>query len=328
MTGSVLEGTEVREELFDGRLQGANDLIRKIQSKRTLSSAERDSLVNDLKKLLKSIKGRRGIIRGRELRAFLRVVTGFTLLRNPGAVNLMLEQLNRNPDQRLISKATNYFRYQEKNLKKISTRLTEMLIKSDELFPYQTAHFLMMLRFMREITPEAWKRVDTLSKRRSEHWYVRQQAVSLLGTRPFNNVSLQAAAKSYYAEEHPQVKRTWLKALAQLPKTQFETIVGSLVFSVSPELQRIGRLFYGLMYDDKRGQDQIKSLLNDFREEIFIDRVHEAEALARAQSMAVRENLLKKLKWRSKIIRRPLLRQRVHRIIESLEAQTDRSAAP
>jgi hypothetical protein len=180
----ILKGEEIPNEIFDGRMDAVNDIIERIQKCGSLSLGERDRFNSELKTHLRKVRGKKKVVRDKELRLFRRLVTGFTLLRRDTMVYCVLEQLGRNPDTRLLDSAIRYFRYQDRNLNRIGKRLTEYLQKGVLLFPYQQAHCLMMLRYLRDLPESVWALARTKVGSSSTHWYVRQQAAILFEVPP------------------------------------------------------------------------------------------------------------------------------------------------
>jgi hypothetical protein len=315
----ILEGKEIREELFDDRLDKVNKIIEGIQKKSSLSPAERDKYVNDLKEILKKVKGKRAIIKDKELRLFRRLITGFTLLQHAGIVDLVLTQLERNPDERLLKSAVRYFRVQDRNLRTISSGLLKVLSFREILFPYQQAHIFMMLRYVRDIPQEAWQEARRVLRLKSSHWYVRQQAAQLLSIKPLSKRELVSIQKLHNTEKHLEVKKALCHALAQLPDEECVESTRKFLFSTEPSLQKIGRFYHGLLYDQKMGLKQIEDIFRLDREDILLDSLHQVEVLSKAKSKAVQHDLLKRLRKVKLRIKRRLLIQRIERIISRLE---------
>jgi len=315
----ILEGPEILQELLDSRLNAVNDIIEDVRKRKVVNPAARSRHAADLKKQIRSIKGRKTIVRDRDLRLFRRLITGFTLLRHSAMVRLVLDQIERNPDSRLLNNAIRYLRVQDRNFGKIANRLVGFLKNGTDLFPYQKAHFLMTLRYMRNIPLEAWKEARHEMKIRNGHWYVRQQAAMLLGLKKLGKSEVRSMQKLYGNEQHPEVKRACFQALAQLSRNDLENATRELVFSVDTKLQRLGRFYHGLLFDPQKAKEQIKSLFNQPNEEILLDRLYEVEVLSKVRDRGVRDALLKRLQRLKHKLRRPILKERVNTIIERLQ---------
>ncbi len=315
----IFQGAEVREELFDDRLDEVNEIIKKIQIRSTLTPAARNRYVANLTQYVRSVKGKKGIVRDKELRLFRRLITGFTLLRHSAMVRLVLDQLERNPDSRLLNSANRYFRVQDRNIKRIGDRLFGFLLNEAGLFPYQRAHILMTLRYMRNLPGALWREARREATRKNQHWYVKQQAAVLLGLKTLQPRELRALGKICAAEEDTEIKRAWYKTLSQLPKEELEEVVRGLVFSADPKLQRLGHFYHGLLFEGLRGKEQVKLFFNDVNEEILLDRLHELEVLSKARDPDVRRRILAKMKKIKPQLRRPILKERIGRLVERLQ---------
>lgn len=318
----ILQDREIRDELFDDRLGRVNTVIDEIQKKKkSLSPNEQEDLVSRLKAELKMVKGRRGVVRDKDLRLFRRLITGFTLLRHSGMVQPVLDQLERNPDSRLLNSAVRYLRTQDRNLKKICDRISTFLIDDKLLFPYQVSHCLMVLRYQRELTSDIWKEAKKRLRRKQEHWYVRQWAAQLISLKQLSRRELESLRRLSLEEENTEVKRALLQALVQLPQKDLISLNKALLYETDPKIQRLGCYFDGMLSDGEKARKQIDSLFRNFREEALLERLYEVEVLSKAEDLEIRKSLLGKLKNVRRHIRRPMLKERVATIISKLEKE-------
>jgi len=315
----ILPDQEIRAELFDERLDRVNVVIDDIQKKKSLTSAERKKFADQLKAELGKVKGRKGVIRDKDLRLFRRLITGFTLLKHSGMVRIVLDQIERNPDSRLLNSAARYLRSQNRNQKNIQKRLSGYLIDGKLLFPYQDAHCLMTLRYQRELTPSVWSEAKKRLRAKKEHWYVRQQAALLISLKDLSKKELKALRKLATEESHAEVKRSLVQTLAQLPQQDLKDLTKELLFESDPKCQRLGRYYHGLLFDSDRGKNQLDSVFQDFREDVLIDRLYEVEVLSKAKDQEMHANVLGRLRKVSGRLRRPILRRRVKLIIARIK---------
>jgi hypothetical protein len=317
----ILQDDEVRDELFDDRLDRANAIIEKIQKKKSLSLKERRDFASDLKEELKKVKRRKVIIQDKELRLFRRLITGFTLLMDSSIVRTTLDQLERNPDFRLLNSALRYLRSQNRNLNLISDRISDCLINKKLLFPYQNAHCLMALRYQRNLSPSAWKEAKRRLKAKREHWYVRQQAALLISLRNLQKKELDALRKVASDENNVEVKRALGKALAQLRQQDLFDFSRELLFEGDPKIQRLGRYYHGMLFDKSRANELLNSLFRAFREDVLIDRLHEVEVLSKAKDPEIRARVKHELGKICRSLRRPILRERIKSIVERIKKE-------
>jgi len=304
---AILEGYEIRDTFFDNRLDSVNEVIQKTQKKPKLSTKERENLIELLKIQLKSISRQTKSLKDKDLRLLRRLLTGFTLLRDSGMVRLTLRQLKINPDPRFLNSAVRYLRIQNRNLNSIKSEVLGILSSSEDLFPYQEANLLMLLRYLRDLPKQTWVliREKIKKKRNMPHWYVRQEAILLLAMKSFSKKEIGWCLRMFMRTQDVEVKRAWVKCLVQLDAERFGKIVHDLVFSPEPKLQRTGRLCYLLLYNENRGKQQIEEIFREIHEEWLVDRLYEIEILAKAKNKSVRVLLLNKIKKNHRYIRLP-----------------------
>ncbi len=310
----ILEGEEVREELYDPRFAEVDALVREIGTKHTLTAKERGDYAGKLGKHLRRVRGRRRLVKDRELRLFRRLITGFSLLQHPGVLGAVLAQLERNPDARLLASASKYFRSQPRNLSRIPRALMDLLARASSLFPYQTAQVLLTLRYVRKIPSNAWRDARRLLAARREHWYVRQQAASLLAVKELRPRELQSLRRQYLAEDNVEVKLGLIRPLVQIPGPELRELAREMVMSIEPRLQRLGRFLSGLLLDGQRGTEQATALFRQFREDVLLDRLFEIEALSKAEDPGVRLRIARDLGQIVARVRRPELAARLDAI--------------
>ena len=317
---AILKGTEIKDELFDERLDRVNKIIDSTQKKKKLSITESTDFVNRLKSEKKKIHVRKGIIRGKDLRLFRRIITGFTLLKYSGIVHAVLNQMERNPDSRLLNSAVRYTRAQNRNLTTITNRFVNVLIQKKLLFPYQEAHCLMALRYRRDIPPTVWAEIKKKLREKKIHWYVRQQAAQLISLKSLSKRELDSLHKQASAEVDIEVKRAMMQALAQYPREYLIKIAKELLGETDPKMQRLGHYWDGMLSDKNKSNEQIKSLFRNFREDVLVDRLYEVEILSKSENSIIRRSVLRKLKGIQKTIHRPSLKRRISSIISKLES--------
>jgi hypothetical protein len=310
----IHEDDQIREELFDNRLEEVNKIIKDTQRKKVLVASTRTKYVAAIKRDLRPLWRGNPILKGKELRLFRRSVTAFSALQHSGLISRVLGQIEENPDSRLMKTAFNYLKSQYR-IPRVARRLVHLLEPRQELFPYQKANFLFLLRYMRVVPDEAWaicKRSLRLSR---SHWYVRQQAALLLSQKKLNKKELSGIKRLFELEKQCEVRRSMAQALTQLSPPEFTEFVQTLLFASDPGLQRLGRFYHALLYDAERAKSHLKSLFHELREDILIDRLHEVVAMAKSKDGPLRLMLKKNLVTFSKKARRPLLLSRMETIL-------------
>jgi len=318
----ILQGHDIRKEFLDDRLEKVNKIINNIQTTKNLQQNDRKIMVKGLKEELKKIKKRKSVIQDKELRLFRRITTGFTLLEHSGMVEEVLNQMECNPDARLLSSAAKYLRYRDQNRLKIQNRISTILFGDKFLFPYQEAYYLMILRYQRNIETDIIQKLKTTLKDKKKHWYVRQQAAQLISLKLLSQKELKTLIKLFNEESNVEIKRAIGQALTQLPLDQFNKLKDSCLYDTYPKIQRLGLYFHSMLYDGQIAGKQFDLLFNNFREENLVDYLYAVELLSKTKEEVIRKKLLKKLKKISEKLHRPILEKRVTSIIARLQKES------
>jgi hypothetical protein len=319
----ILQGVEIREELFDPRLDAANKVISDIQAdakkKLVINKKRHNRYIARLKVQMKKVKGRKTIISGNELRLFRRLITGFTLLQDSGIIQTVLNQLSRNPDSRLLNSAMRYIRILRPSARTIK-RLTDILMQGGGLFPYQKAHLFMLMRTFHGIPKTVLQEAHRELHRKRCHWYVRQQAALLLGVRKPGDRQLMHLRDLYDNEQDAEVKRAMVPLLTQLPRNNLIQVDRGLVFSTHPKLQRIGRMVHGLLFNADEAKHHCSSLFSNYEEGLLFDRMFELEVMAKNADPNLKAQLNKKIRTAQKQVLHPILRKRLKTIQKDINA--------
>jgi len=315
----IFKGGEIREELFDPLLDKTNQIIKALNNRTRLSDSSKRLYGRQLREVLKQFKKKNKLLSNKQLRLFRRLMTGFNLLDDSVMVPHVLNQLEQNPDSKLIYSAVNYLKFRHRNLKTIAGCLTKLLTAEEPLFDFQKAHFLRALRYVREVPTEAFNEARRLANRKTEHFYVRTQAILLLNLKKVKTKrQFTAMINRFDKEDHHEVRRAWAYVLTQGPGDELHKVVQSLIFSTEAPLQRLGRFIYVLLTRPK-AKEQIDSLFNYPSEETLLDRLPELEILSKSEQQGVKEQLLRRIKTIKGEISRPLLLERIESIERELQ---------
>lgn len=317
----ILEGPELRSELFDPELDVVNKLIDQIRRIQTLTTKQRDEFQKKLWRHMQGIRERKTVIKDRSFRLFRRLITAYTLLKNPGLVRHVVEQMERNPDARLSDKWVSYIRHLRGNQKVAAQRIAAMLAKERELFPFQQASLIIALRYLLILEPETWSQVWRLSRLRSVNWNTRQQAALLLSMKDLGRNGLTWTRRAFEKENNIEVKRAWTQCLTQLPREELEQFSRSLTLSIHSKLQRLGHFFDGLLSDESYGLAQIESIFRESREDILIDRLYVLEVLSKSKSRKVHSALLANISNNQIKYSRALLKSRLNAIGQQIKLE-------
>ena len=316
----ILEGDEIRDELIDNRLEEANNVIKDIQGNlNSITSDIRKEYIDKFKKQYLKIKKRNRIIQEKDLRLYRRLITGFTLLESSYMVKNILRQLPKNPDARLADSAIRYFRHLPRSSKKISEELIKFLKSPINLFPYQEAHIIMALRYLREISIETIQYARKSLYQKSKHWYTRVQCALLLANLKLQPRNLRSLRKVYKDESNTEIKRALVGCLCQLGKDELNEFLRELTFENSKRLSSLARVLLSLLYNyNNAAVNEIASIFRHFDESILMDSYYKIEVIKYCSKNNVREDLLKRLKRIGRVVKRGHLREKINKTIDFL----------
>ena len=235
-------------------------------------------------------------------------------------VNNILKQLPKNPDARLTDSATRYFKHLPRSDKKISVELIKFLESPINLFPYQEARIITVLRYLREIPTEIIKYARKSLRLRSKHWYVKVQCALLLANLKLQTKNLRSLRKLYENETNTEVKRSLVSCLCQLDKDRLSKFLRDLVFENNNRLSLLGQMLLNILYNHKDSAlIEISNLFRHFDEHILLDSYYKMEVIKYCKENKVREDLLKRLKSVRGAIKRVNLKARCNETIKFIE---------
>ena len=325
----IKKGEEIRQEIDDIRLTKVSKIIDDMQNNLEMTKEDRDGYINGLKEQYKEIKMKHKIIQGKDLRLYRRLITGFTLLRCSYMVDNILKQIPMNPDFRLMDSSIKYFKNLPLSNKKISNKLIQFLKSPLNIFSYQEAHTLRILRQLRNIPDEVIEYSKKCLRLKSKHWYIRVQAALLLANLDLPSRSLDSLKKLYKKEINLELRRSLVKCLCQLEKEKLKKFLRELIFENHNKLSSLGRMLNYFYYNhNNEANREVSNLFREFKEDVFIESYYKIDVIKHCKIKKTRKNLLKKLKIVKRIIKRERLKSRVEKTINLLESSLNISQRP
>jgi len=157
-------------------------------------------------------------------------------LRDPYLVPRALNEIQRNPDNRLMDTVVKYLKYFP-NKEIITKKLIAFLSSPVNNFALQEAQVLRILRYTRSFPRELISYTKSIRKQSSQkHWYVRVQAILLLSQLELSRAELRTLEHQYKSEKNVEVKKALYKPLCQLDKDALDKLLTESIFD------KIGRL--------------------------------------------------------------------------------------
>jgi len=316
----ILEGENARDELIDPRMQEANDVIEEIKKSPNMTCGKQQEYNKRLKKVYAKIKNKNKIIQEKDLRLYRRLITGFNLLDSSHMVNNILNQLPMNPDARLIKNAATYLINFPKSSEKIANKLLRFLKSPINLFPYQEAYIISILRRLKTIPKDVIEYSRKCLKLKGKHWYVRAQAALLLSNINLRSSSLDSLKKLYDKEPNIELRRAYIKCLCQQNRDKLESFLQDLLFENHYRLFKLGRMLTSLYYNhDNSAQEEISHLFREFDEINLLESYYKIDVIKNCKKTNIRKNLYKKLKGVRREIKRDHLKVRIKKTLHLLK---------
>jgi len=314
----ILKNEDIRDELDDERLTRVNEIIKLFEHQKHLTNNERRAYANELKQQYRKIKARKRPLSGKDLRLFRRLITGFALLRDPYLVPRALNEIQRNPDNRLMDTVVKYLKYFP-NKEIITKKLIAFLSSPVNNFALQEAEVLRILRYTRSFPRELISYTQRIIKQSSQkHWYVRVQAILLLSQLELSRAELRTLEHQYKSEKNVEVKKALYKPLCQLDKDALDKLLTESIFDKNRKITQIIKMLIQFECNKEAAFDTMNSLFNNHDECTLIDEFYKVEVIKFNSDNDVRDILLKRLKVRRRETKRPILLKKINRVIRYL----------
>ncbi len=314
----ILKDEDIRDELDDERLTRVNEIIKLFEHQKRLTNNEKRAYVKELKQQYRKIKARKRPLSGKDLRLFRRLITGFALLRDPYLVPRALNEIQRNPDNRLMDTVVKYLKYFP-NKEIITKKLIAFLSSPVNNFALQEAQVLRILRYTRSFPRELISYTQRIIKQSSQkHWYVRVQAILLLSQLELSRAELRTLEHQYKSEKNVEVKKALYKPLCQLDKDALDKLLTESIFDKNRKITQIIKMLIQFECNKEAAFDTMNSLFNNHDECTLIDEFYKVEVIKFNSDNDVRDILLKRLKVRRRETKRPILLKKINRVIRYL----------
>ena len=289
---AIKEKKEIGEELFDGRLNTINPLIEELQ-KQKLTKKRREEIIIILKDIAEKLNfGQR--LTGHDLRLFRRLMTGFSLLMEDYLIDATLQQLKINPDARLTRNAFTYLNLFPTEAK-ISNEILIYLESSINLFDYQEAWLLKILRNSYKNPLKIREYAKKTYSNKKKHWYVRCQAVNIMADAVIGQKSFDRIIKMYDEENDYEVKRTILKLICQLEPKRQHVILFNAAYAPYDKIASLGKMLLELRFDNNKAIQEISYIFREYNENKLRDNFYKIGVIRYNKDKQVLEKLKQSL---------------------------------
>lgn len=313
----ILTGSDIKDDIEDERMNQINNIINSLKEKKTLSLDDKKEIVNKLIQQYKKIKTRRRVILKKDLRVFRRLVTAFTMLKNPYLVNRTLKQIMINPDYKLLINTSAYFRLFPK--KEIITKsLTSFLLSKFNNFELQEANVLSILRYRYNYPKKLITYAKKIIKNNKKHWYVRVQGILLLNNLKLSTKELYDLLNQFNSEQNVEIKRVLIKPLCQLKKDELLNFFKKSIFDRRSRIVQVIRMLFIMYQQEDKAISEVNSLFKNLSEHRLLDEYYKLEVIKFSKSECVRKKLQKELKNKRRFIKNPILLKKLDETIKFL----------
>jgi len=254
------------------------------------------------------------------------VLTAFMLLQDPGLVNDSLQRIRDNSDDRLMRRCLRYACMFPRRSRRIGQFLHDMLCSPEGLFGLEEAMILEACRYLYRIPASLIKYALWAQKQKNKHWYVRAQAALLREQTVLQSRSIRSLRQMFEQEPSVPLRRALLRCLCQDSADCQNAFLQRLLYDLDQRICRAGRMLMSLRNNPNRAQAEIRFLFRNLTEDRLLESFYRIEVLKYARDRTVRQLLLQELRQARPLARRPLLRDKVKRVIcclkDSLREQT------
>jgi hypothetical protein len=230
----ILVGRQARRELFDSRPQKIEKLVKRAQSKHKLKPRSRAAILNELEKILASVKNPSAKGDSTVL-AML-----YSACRELGSAALLRrwkkDYLREPARARTILSYVSSFMHRRGQCTAVTTMLD---LQRRAATDWEVVQFVRFLRRMRSLPAPARNVLRFLSQSKNVNWYVRQQAILTIG---WFSLAPEATAlsKMLSTEWDDEVRRSILTILFLLPHDEERKLLRQSSRDLSPKVSRMG----------------------------------------------------------------------------------------
>lgn len=320
----ILRDQDIKDEVEDSRLENVNTVLKEFEKEsKKISKTEKEKYIGVLKQQYKKIRTRRKAISGRDLRLFRRLITGFTLLKDPYLIPRALKEIEKNPDSRLMASVVKYFKFFP-NKEIIRKKLVNFLYSPLNKFAQQEAQVLIALRYARICPRRLLSYVKKVRRSKLKHWYVRIQAILLLTQLELSKADLKSLLKQYKSEKNIEVKKALIKPLCQLSRDDLGKFLREAIFERNSKITQIIKMLILLQEKEDKALHEISFIFNDFYEVKLMDEFYKLEIIKLSQNERVLKSFLSNLRGKRRYVRHPVLSKKVNRAIEFVKEELKR----
>lgn len=253
-------GEDIKKELFDERMERLNEIIDSLEKeKKPISKASKKSYEGKLQTVFLEISKKKKRFKGKEIRLFKRLITGYRYISHPRLVGRCIKELRENPDLRLNESICRYFKLFPKN-RQITKEVSGFLLSAINKFEWQEAVLISALKYSNELPTDFLQYLTKLIYKKNKHWFVRVNAILALTRGSVNKRDLEKLLRLYDSEESDEVRRALLIPLGQLESKKRSELFERASFDPDSKINRTVHFLRSILEKESFGMKQLKGL--------------------------------------------------------------------
>jgi hypothetical protein len=294
---------EITAKLIDMRMDDVNlvlDIIK--EKKNTLTKSQQKILSQKLSEIAKKkpfassetkIFGVHRPLRGLTFRTFRRWLTAHSMLRGTGYVNVLVREMQRNPDYKLTRKLVAVVRHRP-NVSGFALKLLEFVESDLNLFPHQHAEILWACRYTSKVSPKIIEHCKSVTLDPNAYFYVRSSAAMLLSRTVLEKAFLDKCRAEFHACNDVNVRTALAILLMQSTGKLAAPTLHTLVFNPNERIRKIGKLFREVRYDIKEAKNRLKFIFSSKDDWVLCDNMGVLFSIALSDRPEILKDVIKR----------------------------------
>lgn len=257
---------EISNYLLDERIDEINDIRDDIKSKygyKEIPSGDRKHYLDRLNEISRAnpkIIGAKKPLEGLTSRVFRMWINKHNRLESWAYVDRLIKEIQLNPDYRLIRKLITAARKFPRR-KSIETKIMKFLESKKNIYPYQEAECIRVLRYLSRISEKTIDRCARNLFNTKARPYLRMQSAYML-SRVVVDENFIKKCFILFNEETNQYVQTAIAAILVQEKKDNAEIVKMLHFHPNDKLREIGKLYRYVKHDIPTAKDRLRHIFN------------------------------------------------------------------
>ncbi len=254
----IFEGGEVREQLYDERVEQVTKIIDDLpEDPAKITREQKQNAIAVVRPVFKKYLAYKREMEKKDLRLFKRTLTLLARIHSPMAVRQSLKWIWRQPA--LTEKVARYLS-NWMGQKSVRAGVENALLGEEELFDAQYLYLLPMFRSSTVLNLKHKSRFMRLGRSGVYHLAVRAEAFMSLILFPLDGRDFKRLHRCYFKESSSTVKKTILALFLKAPDRVKESMFFATIQEPEEETNRFRKYVWALTNSSKLGQPSLAVL--------------------------------------------------------------------